>query len=203
MAALVLPPASSGLRSAHHHRPHHAAGGAFLPRCGAAAAPPPPPVVLVRWTPPPPGWWKLNFDGSVFHDGTGRASVGGAVRDCAGRVVLAFAERTEHAAVGVVEARTLRRGLHLALRDGCRRASSSRATTSRSWGAIVELLGCLDACEVRHVYREGNQVAHTLCREVYRREQVWDADRVVPFAVWEKVEDDRRGVPHERVLRAT
>ncbi|KAL6610504.1 hypothetical protein ACP70R_040473 [Stipagrostis hirtigluma subsp. patula] len=71
-------------------------------------------VVMVRWMPPPRGWFKLNFDGSVYHDGSGRASIGGAIRDSAGRVVLAFAEKTEHSTVGIVEARALIRGLQLA-----------------------------------------------------------------------------------------
>jgi hypothetical protein len=56
-------------------------------------------VVLVRWTPPPRGWFKINFDGSVYHDGSGQASIGGAIHDSAGRVLLAFAEPTEHSTV--------------------------------------------------------------------------------------------------------
>ncbi|KAI4982266.1 hypothetical protein ZWY2020_022758 [Hordeum vulgare] len=70
---------------------------------------------MVRWEAPPAAWLKLNFDGSVYNDGSGRASVGGAIRDCTGRVLVAFAEPTEHSTVGIVEARALIRGLRLAL----------------------------------------------------------------------------------------
>ena len=87
------------------------------PQLSSSARPfqPSPRVVLVRWKPPPCGWFKINFDGSVYHDGSGRASIGGAIRDSAGRVVLAFAEPTEHSTVGIVEARAMIRGLRLAL----------------------------------------------------------------------------------------
>uniref|UniRef100_A0A0D9ZXW9 RNase H type-1 domain-containing protein n=1 Tax=Oryza glumipatula TaxID=40148 RepID=A0A0D9ZXW9_9ORYZ len=42
--------------------------------------------LIVRWALPTPGWCKLNFDGSVFHDGSRRVSIGGIIRgfDCGG-----------------------------------------------------------------------------------------------------------------------
>jgi hypothetical protein len=86
-------------------------------------------VVLVRWTPPPRGWFKLNFDGSVYNDGSARASIGGVIRDSAGRVVVSFAEKTEHSTVGVVEARArarLGQG-----RGGGRRPSAGAAAAGR------------------------------------------------------------------------
>jgi hypothetical protein len=55
--------------------------------------------------PPPPGWFKLNFDGSVYSDGSSRASIGGVIRDSTGRVIVSFAEKTEHSTIGIVEAR--------------------------------------------------------------------------------------------------
>lgn len=66
-------------------------------------------VALVQWSSPYTGWYKLNFDRSVKYDGSGRASIGGVIRDCHGRNMLAFTERTQHAGVGVVEARALMR----------------------------------------------------------------------------------------------
>lgn len=78
-------------------------------------------IVLVQWTPPPPGWLKINFDGSVYHDGSRRASIGGAIRDSNGCILLAFAELTEHSTVGIVEARAMIRGLRLALGLGLQR----------------------------------------------------------------------------------
>ncbi|KAL6618920.1 hypothetical protein ACP70R_034059 [Stipagrostis hirtigluma subsp. patula] len=177
-----------------------------------------PRVVLVQWTPPPRGWLKLNFDASVYNDGSGRASIGGAIRDSAGRVVLAFAEKTEHSTVGIVEARALIRGLQLARGLQLERVVAEgddlvlvqllrgEETQTRIPVAMQEeILGLLRSFagrDVRHVYREGNQVAHTLCRQAYHSPGVWVGGLVSP-AVFEKVDDDRRGVAHERaVVRA-
>jgi hypothetical protein len=66
---------------------------------------------------------------------------------------------------------------------------------------IVSLLRGFRGRDVRHVYREGNSVAHTLCRQAYEYAGVW-AGALVPSAVWEKIEDDRRGVAHQRAVRA-
>ncbi|RLN30224.1 uncharacterized protein C2845_PM05G31890 [Panicum miliaceum] len=171
-------------------------------------------VVLVQWAPPPRGWFKINFDGSVYHDGSGRASIGGAIRDSAGRVLIAFAEPTEHSTVGIVEARAMVRGLRLALGLGLRRVVvegddlvlvqllRGEETQTRIPVAMQEelhgLLRCFAGCDVRHVYREGNAVAHTLCRQAYHCPGVWVG--IVPSAVFEKAEDDRRGVLHEREM---
>jgi hypothetical protein len=171
-------------------------------------------VILVQWSPPPRGWYKLNFDGSVYHDGSARASIGGAIRDSDGRVVLAFAEPTEHSTVGIVEARAMARGLCLALGLNLQRVVvegddlvlvrllRSEDTQTRIPVAlqeeIHELLRCFEGCDVRHVYREGNQVAHTLCRQAYHCPGVWVG--TVPFVVFDKAEEDRRGVLHERAV---
>ncbi|CAL4889667.1 unnamed protein product [Urochloa decumbens] len=215
--------------SAIHHRHPSQLPSACLPtqrwqpvqrHATPAAYPPPPPprTIRVRWTPPRTGWYKLNFDGSVLHDGSGRASIGGAIRDSAGRVAAAFAERTPHAPIGVVEARALIRGLRLAEDGGfihrlvvegddltlvrLLRGESRQTRISRDVEEdILELLGRFrGGCEVhQHVYREGNRVADALCHEAYRCPGVW-IDRTVPFRVYEKVEDDRHGVAHDRAL---
>nr|XP_020150661.1 uncharacterized protein LOC109735872 [Aegilops tauschii subsp. strangulata] len=175
-------------------------------------------VALVQWTRPYPGWHKLNFDGSVHHDGSGRASIGGVIRDSYGHTMLAFAERTPHAGVGQVEARALIRGLNHALAIGCNRLvvegddltlvrllRRESAHTRIPWDMyhhIVRLLCCFEDVEVRHVYREGNQVADTLCHEAYRRPGVWGLHQLLPPAVWAKVEDDRHGAVYERLRRS-
>ena len=187
------------------------------PRSGHAQQPRSPQRVhLVQWTPPRFGWAKLNFDGSVYNDGSGRSSIGGAIRDAYGRVLLAFAERTPHAPIGIVEGRALMRGLQLALHFGCRRllvegddltlvrllrCESTQSRIPREMlDAIIRLLDSFEVCEVQHTYREGNAVADALCKEAYKAAEpmVW-IDRVLPFPVWQKVEDDRHGVVHERV----
>ncbi|OEL13880.1 hypothetical protein BAE44_0025101 [Dichanthelium oligosanthes] len=176
-------------------------------------------VVLVRWRPPPEGWFKVNFDGSVYHDGSRRASIGGAIRDSAGRLVLAFAEKTEHSTVGIVEARAMLRGLQLAGQLGLERVVAEgddlvlvqllrgEETQTRIPVAIQEeilgVLRCFSSCDIQHVFREGNQVAHTLCRQAYHGSGMWLGGVPLPAAVWEKIEDDRNGVVHERtVVRA-
>jgi ribonuclease HI len=175
-------------------------------------------TVLVRWTPPPPGWFKLNFDGSVYNDGSSRSSIGGVIRDSTGRIIVSFAEKTEHSTVGIVEARALRRGLQLARELGLDRILAegddlvlvqllrgeemqTRIPVAMQ-EEIVSLLRSFRGSDVRHVYREGNSVAHTLCRQAYEFAGVW-AGAFVPSAVWEKIEDDQRGVTHQRtVVRA-
>ncbi|KAI4982322.1 hypothetical protein ZWY2020_022814 [Hordeum vulgare] len=171
---------------------------------------------MVRWEAPPAGWLKLNFDGSVYNDGSGRASVGGAIRDCTGRVLVAFAEPTEHSTVGIVEARALIRGLRLALtrfRGGLVAEGDDLMLVQLLTGEetqtriplamqkeILMLLGCFAAYKVQHIFREGNQVAHVLCKEAYERPGVW-AGGIVPRTVWEKAQDDVQGVAHERLCK--
>ncbi|XP_010230178.2 uncharacterized protein LOC104582380 [Brachypodium distachyon] len=172
--------------------------------------------IMVRWQPPRAGWFKLNFDGSVYHDGSGRASIGGAIRDCNGRVLAAFAERTEHSTVGIVEARAMIRGLRLAL--GCflgrlvvegddlvlvqllRGEETQTRIPLPMQEEILGLLARFSACEVQHIHREGNQVAHVLCQQAYHRPGVWMGG-LVPRAAWEKAEDDLHGVAHERLCK--
>jgi ribonuclease HI len=170
---------------------------------------------LVRWTPPRFGWTKLNFDGSVFNDGSGRASIGGVIRDADRQVLFSFAERTEHAPIGIVEARALIRGLKLALDFGCDRLvvegddltlvrllrceSMQTRIPHEMLDEIIGLLNSFDVCEVQHTYREGNSVANALCKEAYKTTVPRVLTGMVPYAVWQKVEDDRRGVVHERV----
>ena len=68
----------------------------------SSAAPPfEPRRVTVRWQRPPHSWFKLNFDGSVYEDGSKRASIGGAIRDINGQVLMTFAETMDHSTVEV------------------------------------------------------------------------------------------------------
>ncbi|BAS93480.1 Os05g0348500 [Oryza sativa Japonica Group] len=192
------------------------------PRCSTPLSPSSPPFrpsrVIVRWARPPPGWCKLNFDGSVFNDGSPRASIGGVIRDSDAGVVLAFAETTEHWTVGVVEARAMIRGLRFALACFIERLVvegddlvlvqliRGEETQTRIPAAmqeeILNLLRCFAEVDVRHIYREGNSVAHTLCRQAYVCPGIWSQrGGGMPAAVWDKVDDDRRGVVHERIRK--
>ncbi|CAM0872741.1 unnamed protein product [Alopecurus aequalis] len=175
------------------------------------------PRIIVQWQPPPLGWFKLNFDGSVYHDGSGRASIGGVIRDWNGRVLVAFAEQTEHSTVGIVEARALIYGLRQALScylgrlvvEGddlglvqlLRGEKKKGRIPPEMEDEILTLLGRFSACEVQHIYREGNQVADTLCHEAYQQPGTWKGG-LMPLAACEKVRDDNHGVLHERISKA-
>uniref|UniRef100_A0A0E0KCK7 RNase H type-1 domain-containing protein n=1 Tax=Oryza punctata TaxID=4537 RepID=A0A0E0KCK7_ORYPU len=146
-----------------------------------------------------------------------RASIGGAIRGPDGRVVIAFAETADHWCIGVVEARALTRGLRLALACFMERLVvegddlvliqllRGEETQTRIPAAvhdeIVTLLGCFAEVEVQHIYREGNQVADGLCRQAYRYPGVWTTAAYLSPAVAEKVDEDRRGVAHERLCK--
>ncbi|XP_020672715.1 uncharacterized protein LOC110092485 [Dendrobium catenatum] len=47
-----------------------------------------------KWQPPPPGWIKINIDASL--KGNYEADIGGIVRDCKGRFLLAFGRKKMH-----------------------------------------------------------------------------------------------------------
>ncbi|CAM0957910.1 unnamed protein product [Alopecurus aequalis] len=185
------------------------------------AAKPFQPRILVQWQPPRLGWFKLNFDGSVRYDGSGRASMGGVIRDHSGRVLAAFAEPTEHWSVGVVEARALIRGLRLALDcfigrlvvEGddqvlvklLRGEDSQTRIPAAIHDEILMLLRRFSGCEVQHIYREGNQVADSLCHQAYHTPGEWRAGGngiMLPLAVVEKVEDEAHGAVYERIRKA-
>ncbi|CAM0947649.1 unnamed protein product [Alopecurus aequalis] len=182
-----------------------------------AAQPFQPRATMVQWQRPPVGWYKLNFDGSVQNHGSGRASIGGVIRDWHGRVLIAFGETTEHASVGKVEARALVRGLELALGhfmgrlvvEGddkvlvqllCGEETQTRIPQALQ-DEILALLVRFEACEVQHVFREGNQVADALCRVAYQRPGLWYAGGMLPLCVLEKARDDANGVAHQRIRK--
>jgi hypothetical protein len=104
-----------------------------------------------------------------------------------------------------VEARALRRGLQLArelgvdriLKEGddlvlvqLLRGEEMQTRIPVAMQEIVSLLRSFRGRDVRHVYREGNSVAHTLCRQAYESAGIW-AGAFVPSAVWEKIENGK------------
>uniref|UniRef100_A0A0E0DQC4 Uncharacterized protein n=1 Tax=Oryza meridionalis TaxID=40149 RepID=A0A0E0DQC4_9ORYZ len=54
---------------------------------------------------------------------------------------------------------------------------------------ILSFLRRFTEFEVRHIYREGNCAG------------MWSERGGMPAAVWEKVDDDRRGVVHEHLRK--
>uniref|UniRef100_A0A0D9Z601 RNase H type-1 domain-containing protein n=1 Tax=Oryza glumipatula TaxID=40148 RepID=A0A0D9Z601_9ORYZ len=173
------------------------------------AAPPPtaaPPAILTRRACAhlsPSRWFKLNFDGCVYHDGSGSASIGGPIR---GPASVAFAETTDHWSIGVrgggprgalirglrlvsLSPRLVVEGDDLLLVSSCCVATGAETQTripAALHDEIVTLLGCFAEVGVQHVYRESNHrspMTHT----------VWTPSSPVA----EKADNDRCGVAHD------
>ncbi|KAK1650889.1 hypothetical protein QYE76_068694 [Lolium multiflorum] len=185
-----------------------------------AAEPFQPRTTTVQWQAPPDGCVKINFDGSMYYDGSGRASIGGVIRDCTGRVLVAFAKRTKPSSPGIAEAQALIHGLQLALRhfpgswllvEGddlmlvklLRGEDTERRIPLAMQEEIIMLLRRFPACEVNHIFREGNQVADALCHEAYQQpgDREWVGDVRLPQAVWEKARDDAQGKKYVRICK--
>jgi hypothetical protein len=156
----------------------------------------------------------------MYYDGSGRASIGGVIRDCAGRVLVAFAKRTKPSSPGIAEAQALIHGLQLALRhypgswllvEGddlmlvklLRGEDTERRIPLAMQEEIIMLLRRFPACEVNHIFREGNQVADALCHEAYQQpgDREWVGDVRLPQAVWEKARDDAQAVEYVRICK--
>ena len=137
------------------------------------------------------GWTKLNFDGSCKCS-TGRASIGGVIRDHNAVFLLGYAESIGHTTSTIAEMAALRRGLELILENGWsqvwlegdlqslveiimqgRRVRSAEAQKQVSH--IKLLIPELDNFLITHIYREGNRVAHTFAQMGHRLKhpQIW------------------------------
>jgi len=80
-----------------------------------ASSSPPQKFQFIRWHPPPPGLVKLNFDGSL----QGMSAAGGYIlQDWRGDIITMGASNYGTTSVVMAESRSLRDGLHAALRIG-------------------------------------------------------------------------------------
>ena len=152
-------------------------------------------TIQVAWEKPHVGWTKLNFDGSCKCN-TGRASIGGVVRDHNAEFLLGYAESIGQTTSTIAEMAALRRGLELVLDNGWsqvwlegdfltlveiimqgRRVTSVEAQKQVS--RIKSLIPELDKFLITHIYREGNRVAHTFAQMGHqlKHPRVW---RCVP-----------------------
>uniref|UniRef100_A0A0E0L1A0 RNase H type-1 domain-containing protein n=1 Tax=Oryza punctata TaxID=4537 RepID=A0A0E0L1A0_ORYPU len=166
----------------------------------------------VRWAPPPVGWCKLNFDGSVFNDGSRRASVGGVIRAAtAASCWPSLRPRSTgqsgwwrpglKLALACFVERIVVEGDDLVLVQLLRGEETQTRIPAAMHEEIVSLLSRFTEFEVRHIYREGNSVAHTLCRQAYQSPGLWAERDPMPATVWEKIDEDCRGVLHERLCK--
>lgn len=78
--------------------------------------------IPVTWEKPRVGWTKLNFDGSSKGK-SGKASIGGVIRNHKAEFLLGFVESTGEANSTIAKVTDLRRGLEFVLENGW---SSSR-----------------------------------------------------------------------------
>ncbi|KAF0918000.1 hypothetical protein E2562_021695 [Oryza meyeriana var. granulata] len=147
-------------------------------------------------------WFTRGCDCLTFgpiRNGTKRPT--GIICGCDDRVVVAFAERTEHCTVDVVEARALIHGLRLVLACSVERIvvegddlvlvqlhAARRGDADEDPAAMQEEIIGLLSCFADRV-------------RAYERPGTWTERVVMPAAVWAKVDDDRRGVVHERLRK--
>ncbi|BAT87000.1 hypothetical protein VIGAN_05033700 [Vigna angularis var. angularis] len=133
-------------------------------------------IIPVEWKKPSIGWTKLNFDGSC-KSLTGKASIGGLVRNHNAEFLLGYAESIGEANSTVAELTALRRGLELARENGwndlwlegdaktlleiIEKGKKARCMeVERHISDIKSILPDFNKMMVSHIYREGNGAAH-------------------------------------------
>ncbi|XP_016461141.1 uncharacterized protein LOC107784512 [Nicotiana tabacum] len=137
-----------------------------------------PKTLIVLWELPPEGKVKLNTNGSVLHS-SGLAGMGGIVRDCRGNMIVAFVVPKRCSSNNLAEAHAAKYGLEWCIQHGfgdivleidsliianmlikdtvenCKRKAIIQQTKQMLCQANVE---------VRHCWREANQVADGLAK---------------------------------------
>lgn len=132
--------------------------------------------IPVEWKKPRIGWTKLNFDGSCKGI-SGKASIGGVVRNHNAEFLLGYAESIGQANSTIAELTALRRGLELVLENGwnndvwlegdaktlveiiLKRRKVRCTEVQRHISHINSMLPEFNNCLVSHIYREGNRAA--------------------------------------------
>lgn len=131
--------------------------------------------IPVTWKKPGIGWTKLNFDGSCKGK-SGKASIGGVIRNHNAEFLLGYAESIGRANSTIAELTALRRGLELVLENGwndiwlegdaktlveiiVQRRQVRCMEVRRHINHINSILPGFNNCIVSHVYREGNRAA--------------------------------------------
>ncbi|KAL0400828.1 UNVERIFIED_CONTAM: putative ribonuclease H protein [Sesamum latifolium] len=133
---------------------------------------------IIRWLRPAVGWWKLNCDGAS-KENQGKAGAGGVIRDCRGRMVLAFATGLDIQTNIFAELFAIVKGLQMAREADCTQllietdAKVVLQLIAKDTGAwyVQHLLTRLRILRrgitivFSHVYREGNQPADYLANQ--------------------------------------
>ncbi|KVH97022.1 hypothetical protein Ccrd_000884 [Cynara cardunculus var. scolymus] len=165
-------------------------------------------LIKVSWEKPEIGWTKLNFDGSCKCK-TGKASIGGVVRDHNAEFLLGYAEAIGRTNSTVAEFVALQRGLELVLENGykdlwlegdCKTLVEIVAQRRHvKCDEVQKRVSCINLilpefrnCFVTHVYREGNRLADKLAQigHQLKRPQIW---HVTPREVLRVLNEDASG----------
>ncbi|XLR46367.1 hypothetical protein HN51_030454 [Arachis hypogaea] len=168
--------------------------------------------IPVAWKKPGIGWTKLNFDGSC-KVGSGKASIGGVVRNHNAEFMLGYAESIGIANSTIAELTALKRGLELVLENGwnndiwlegdektlvdiiVRRRQVKCMEFQKHISHINSLLPGFNNCIVSHVYREGNRAADKFAKMGHQLDhpKIWThspPDEILPI-----FHDDAQGIP--------
>lgn len=170
--------------------------------------------IPVAWEKPEKGWTKLNFDGSCKCK-TGRASIGGVLRNHEAEFLLGYAESIGGTNSTIAEVVALQRGLELVLEYGWRdvwiegdskslveiiaqKRKVNCAEVQKHVGHINEIIPELNNCVVTHIYREGNRAADKFAQMGYhlKKPQIWHHNP--PKEVMRIVQEDAQGKTYLR-----
>ncbi|KAL2341968.1 hypothetical protein Fmac_009908 [Flemingia macrophylla] len=166
--------------------------------------------IPVTWKKPGIGWTKLNFDGSCKSI-SGKASIGGVVRNHNADFLLGYAESIGQANSTIAELTALRRGMELALEYGwnkylwvegdaktlveiiVKRRQVRCTEVQRHISNINSILPEFENCIVSHIYREGNRAADKFAQMGHdsNHPRIW---RVPPDEVLVQLLEDAQGI---------
>ncbi|KAF5445494.1 hypothetical protein F2P56_034541 [Juglans regia] len=157
-----------------------------------------------KWEPPPPGFLKLNVDGVMFAD-VGKAGIGVILRNKEGQVVMAAIKKEDMAdEPATIELIAWLRGLQLCLPLGISKlvvefdclllvqelqeSHEFSSTNGNLLKDVRDLMKHFNELHIKHVYREGNGVAHSLARFAWNVVDIqmwWDyVPAFVNHALW-------------------
>ncbi|KAK7246605.1 hypothetical protein RIF29_41474 [Crotalaria pallida] len=172
--------------------------------------------IPVAWKKPGIGWTKLNFDGSCKGK-SGKASIGGVLRNHNAEFLLGYAESIGQANSTIAELLALRRGLELVLENGwnndiwlegdaktlveiiVQRRQVRCMEVRRHISDINSILPGFNNCIVSHIYREGNRAADKFAQlgHLFDEPRIWID--VPPDEVLAIVHEDAEGkIVHRR-----
>lgn len=160
--------------------------------------------IQVAWKKPRIGWTKLNFDGSCKSI-SGKASIGGIIRNHNAEFMLGYAESIGQANSTIAELTSIRRGLELLLENGwkydiwlegdaltlldnIKKKRKVRCIEVQRHISYINsiLLPEFKNYTMSHIYREGNRVADKFAQMGHHLDEprIWrdvPPDEVLPI----------------------